>query len=737
MATKMSLGKLELSFEKLFIAHSAIAGMTGSGKSRRVSATLLAQCIEKQPESPEGTKYGFLVIDTQSEYFPFMDEYPKQVIVFSPDVTKGVPFRLSSKNISVDDIATFLKEVTKKEITKPELAAIYLAIDGLRANGDYTLEQVYTKLYEFEAYSLLPAFEKIMATGIFGPEETPFSLLVRPGETSILDIGGLMPEIQAIIVSHLLRHLWNARINKEVSPLVLFLEEASIFASEEKKAPSTEILYTIATQGRGYNFLLISIFQRSSLTAKTLLSQCQNWIIGKTGNAIDRKAILSSVEKIEPEHDKVIRNLKFAEEFLITGFIVDNPVTIKLRDPKLLAAKGGRIPSKLIESSFKREDLGHYIETIQGLEAQERTRVQETIKRLRLAREQQLTGVPQKEVEKLKSSLDKEKKRYEEAIERADKRAMEKYGPKFKEQEAEIERLTKQLTLKGQPVADILEHPLVRKRLTDKLTPQQKNLIEFLERTGPSNPEKIAAYLGCAPKTVPTHVSGINKAIPDLVVSKNSLYQSRLRLIFPVTEQAKTESKELEELRNKVNYLEGQLKGTVIEAVKYKRERDELQAQLTAKEKELKNFQLTRDLQSSSTKGKTPPALPSVAAPTPAPAATNGTAELIVKRTLTDVKVAVNHEVIEVDESTWEGKICARGLDGFFDEPKGIGKIMAELVRKYGVGDSGGNRSTVNDRLTMLVSKGILDRRQETGQWVYLASAEFRERVRPKEAIIA
>jgi hypothetical protein len=97
---------------------------------------------------------------------------------------------------------------------------------------------------------------------------------------------------------------------------------------------------------------------------------------------------------------------------------------------------------------------------------------------------------------------------------------------------------------------------------------------------------------------------------------------------------------------------------------------------------------------------------------------------------LTEFNIAVDKEVLEADESSWEGKILARGLDGFFQEPKGIGKIMAELVRRYNVGDSGGNRTTVNDRLAMLVSKGILDRRQEAGQWVHLASPEFQERVR-------
>jgi len=90
------------------------------------------------------------------------------------------------------------------------------------------------------------------------------------------------------------------------------LEEASVFCPEGELAPSSEILKSVSTQGRGYGFLLISIFQRSSLTSKNVLSQTHNWFIGKTMNPIDRQAILRSAEKIEVEHDKVIKNLMLA-----------------------------------------------------------------------------------------------------------------------------------------------------------------------------------------------------------------------------------------------------------------------------------------------------------------------------------------------------------------------------------------------------------------------------------------
>jgi len=54
---------------------------------------------------------------------------------------------------------------------------------------------------------------------------------------------------------------------------------------------------------------------------------------------------------------------------------------------------------------------------------------------------------------------------------------------------------------------------------------------------------------------------------------------------------------------------------------------------------------------------------------------------------------------------------------------------MAELVRKYSIADGGGNRETVNDRLVMLVSKGILDRMQEKTGWGLKMSPEKRREV--------
>ena len=548
--TKLQLAKnCIIDSEKLFLAHVGIAGSTGCGKSRNVTAKLLTECLDKQPKAPSGESYAYLVVDTNDEYVGFADRYPKQVVVFSPNAAHGIPFRISGRNVPIDELQVFLREVMRKELSKAELATLYLAIDELRAKGDYTLEQLFARLFELEAYTLLPAFEKIMSTNLFGPEPTPLPLLLRQGQASILTIGGYVTEIQAIIVAHLLRELFLARKNGAVPACVVILEEASVFAPEGGVVPSSEILKIAATQGRGYHFILVSIFQRSSLTSKNVLSQTMNWFIGKTGNPIDRQAILRSAEKIETEDDKVIKNLEAGKEFLVTGFIVDTPTIVKIPDQGILISKGSRVTSKTIAATFKREDMADYVARIRQTEVFTRRTFNEALTKIRAERETAKVPKLPKEIERehdqLKHSLEKAEERYKRALESlqerektADRKARERFEATIKEQQAEIERLTRQVAIAGAGAPEekpVWEQDIVKHRLKP-LSEKQRDLVIFLERSGPSAAEKVAPTLGIAPKTVTAYVSEINSKIHGLVAfdERKGVYHSRITELFPI-----------------------------------------------------------------------------------------------------------------------------------------------------------------------------------------------------------
>ncbi len=617
---QLQLGKGHaIDSEALFRGHVGIAGTTGAGKSRNVAAKLLDECLKKKPIAPNGVPYALIVIDTNDEYIGFTDRYPEQVVVFSPDATRGIPFRIISKNITIDDLSRFLKEVTKQQLSKAELAALYLVIDELRAKGDYTLEQIYTRLYELEEYTLLPALEKIMATNIFAPDETPLKLLARPGQASILAIGGYSEEVQTIIVAHLLRKVFLARKNNEIGPCVVFLEEASVFSPEGELRPSSEILRTIATQARGYNLLLVSIFQRSGTTGKSVISQVGTWFIGRTGNPTDRQAIMRNAENIEAEHDKVIKNLKMAEQFLITGFIVDSPTVVEIPDQKILLSKGGRVKPTVIEATFRREDMTDYVAKMRSLEQNEQKRMSDEITRLRLEREEERKApvIPketQKEITRLKAELKQLQARYEKALENlkekekgADRKARERYEAIIKELEAEVERLTRQIAILGAGSPEekpVWEQEIVKHRLK-ALSEKQRDLVIFLERSGPSAAEKIAPTLGIAPKTVTAYVSDINSRIHGLVAfdEDKGVYHSRITELFPVrqSESSKDHERTLAEvtqLRQDLQNARETAAAKTAEVAKLEQEKNDRVKRLGSEKGEDESGPLLRELDS-------------------------------------------------------------------------------------------------------------------------------------------
>jgi len=95
------------------------------------------------------------------------------------------------------------------------------------------------------------------------------------------------------------------------------------------------------------------------------------------------------------------------------------------------------------------------------------------------------------------------------------------------------------------------------------------------------------------------------------------------------------------------------------------------------------------------------------------------------------IPLAVNREILDIDESMWIGKLLARGVAGFFSEEQSFRAIMGEFERVYSASrTSGGTRDAVQKALEELCAKGILDRQQKANQWMYKASEEFKERVR-------
>lgn len=516
-------------------------------------------------------------------------------------------------------------------------------------------------------------------------------------------------------------------------PYLWILEECDEFAPEKGtfKSASLQSVIKLTKKGgkRGLGVLVLT--QRPAFVSKYVISQCSNKLVGRM-EWPDDIAVIKRYLRIS---DKISDKLSKVEkgEFYVSGDFIAKEGFVKVGpvETKHLGATPEVVPPAPREL---KETLAKLSEALPKIVHEKLAPAVPKVAEIEARIKEKLEGAWQARVQRVEKERDAVKRKVEA-----------KYEVEIADLRRKLDEAVRHAAVKGE-VTDLLSHPLVQKNL-EKLNAKQRGLVELLETKGPQDAEHVSLFLETSPKNVPTFVYDINRKIPKLIENVQGRYVSRLAKLFPVTEELKAEAREIETLRIQVDNLEAAAKRAEEQAAKLqkelyatRRERDELTGKL--KNAESKIFQLETQLK------KLPTAIPSTvttALPTTinearireivreelsAQSGSGIPVDVTLKRTLSEFNVSVNKEKFEVDESSWEGKLLARGLEGFFDEPKGIGKIMQELVRRYNVGDSGGNRTTVNDRLAMLVDKGILDRRQESGQWVYFATEEFKERVK-------
>lgn len=512
-------------------------------------------------------------------------------------------------------------------------------------------------------------------------------------------------------------------------PYLVILEEADELAPEHNFARSLcgPAIKKLAKKGRKRGVGIIVTTQRPASVEKGVISQCRNKLIGQLDWDPD-KDVVHKFARIPADVTGKLATFERGD-FYVSGDFVTKPVIAKVGP--VITKHVGETPE--VVPPAPKEIAAVLAQLTEKLPA--------------IIKEQLAPAVPNA-AETERRIRDKFEAQWQTRLERVKKerdaiahRLEAKYETQIADLKRKLDEAGRSAALQGGRVSDIMKHPLVIAAFDKaELDERQRGLIELLETKGPKTNEQLRLFLQTGKDGVDHVRRAINEKILGLIDLEKGQYISRLAKLFPVTEEAQAEAKESETLRSEIQDLKAIAahKGTLL---------DQASAEIRRLDKELRSVTMERDMFKRSSQDMTEAAnrehretreTPNTSA-TSNTSNTSGALETVIpveatlRRTLTKFDVIANAEKFDVDESTWEGKILARGVDGFFHEPKGIGKIMLELVRRYNVGDSGGNRTTVNDRLTMLLNKGILDRKQEAGQWVYFESPEFSERVRPKE----
>jgi len=652
-------------------------------------------------------------------------------ILLGEDVKSKKKFELDSQELITGrallcSISRYGKTWTARRIVEQVFGKTGLIL--VDVEGEYsTLRDKFPFLIIGKDVPLVPESAEFLADQIL---EHDLSAIID-GSDPQLDVAAFQ-EFLARFIDRFIAVETHAR-----KPYLWILEEADELAPETGIARSIclgQVRKLVKKGGkRGLGTMVLT--QRPAFVSKFVISQCPNKIIGRT-EWPDDLAVLRKFgripEKLSDPESKDPYALKSLDrgEFYVTGDFAERSEIVKVGPvqtqhlgatplvvppaPKelkdVLAQLSERLP-KIIQ-----EKLVPAVPKVAEIEARLKEKF-EAQWQARLARKE-------KELGSIRNKLEA------------------KYETEIADLKRKLDEAQKAAALKAGPIEDLLSHPLVKGRLEEKLSPQERSLVELLERKGSQDPHQAGLFLGVKPKSVTVLVSTANKAIPGIVESVQGRYVSRLAKLFPVTEELKAEAKEIESLRS-------QLADRMREIVDLKNTIQAMNADYAKLNRDLQFTIKERDDLAKKLKEAVPrvpiPAVPSAVGAAPSIGETrireivreelssrSGLpVDVTLKRTLGEFNVSVSREVLEVDESSWIGKLLARGLAGFFQEEQGFGAIMGELERVYSASrTSGGTRDAVQKALEELCAKGILERESKANQWMYRASESFKERVR-------
>lgn len=331
--------------EELIQKHCSVLAKTGSGKSY-TAGVLIEELLEKNVP--------LLIIDPHGEYISLKYEnrneeerkqmekfgispkgYASQVVVYTPSNFSINPdadelFRIDGINLSVNELYDFFP------LSDPQLGVLYQCINEIKAKKEfYTIEDIIKEVAGSKSrakWRIIHFLERIRETGILSDSPTRIEELVKAGKASIIDMKGTEPKLQEFIVCHLCKEVFEGRKMGKIPPFMLVIEEAHNFCPERGfgQAVSSNILRTIASEGRKFGLGMLVISQRPARVDKNVISQCNTQIILKVTNPNDIKALSRGLEVMSSEMEEEIKRIPQGVALLSSPGI-EMPILVDVR----------------------------------------------------------------------------------------------------------------------------------------------------------------------------------------------------------------------------------------------------------------------------------------------------------------------------------------------------------------------------------------------------------------------
>jgi DNA helicase HerA-like ATPase len=346
---------VHLDLNKVLTMHLSVLAKSGAGKSYSVGVILEEMISKNIPLivfDPHGEYSTLKFKNDNKEDIKKLKNYDLKTQAFSvqefgdPTIVPGArPIKLSK---SADE-EEFLHLLPGK-LTNSQLALLYSSLKNTKSTDFNAIISSLEAEESNAKWSIISMIEHLNNLNIFSNTTISYNEFLKPGTCSIINMKGITPDIQELIVYKICSDMFELRKKGKIPPFFMIIEEAHNYCPERSfgETKASKIIRSIASEGRKFGLGLCVISQRPARVDKSILSQCSTQFILKVTNPNDLKAITSSIEGITASTEGEIQNLPIGTA-LITG-LTEVPLFVNIRPRKSM--HGGKAQTMIQNSNF-------------------------------------------------------------------------------------------------------------------------------------------------------------------------------------------------------------------------------------------------------------------------------------------------------------------------------------------------------------------------------------------------
>lgn len=263
-----------------------------------------------------------------SEHRPTNGSYRSEIAKYDPDIPD--PFSLREFEAHINKEQAMRSKSGKWEVMAPsDLKSHDSVVDKLTVlRADPRLAFMMEEYKQGD-----PDLSAILKQFVGGVEQSDTA------DVRIIDISGLPNEVAGPLTAAIARLLfqykvWQTRQERERDPVLLVCEEAHRYVPDAGLAEyqsAQKAVRRIAKEGRKYGIGLMLVSQRPADVERTVLSQCNTWLVMRLTNSIDQDHVNRFLPDSLAGLTRLLPSLS-RQEAIFVGEAAAVPARIMIRD---------------------------------------------------------------------------------------------------------------------------------------------------------------------------------------------------------------------------------------------------------------------------------------------------------------------------------------------------------------------------------------------------------------------